>query len=359
MPPRIWNMKAFGARVSYPAFHRKKLCTNCEIDNRAEFLSYDRSLDNCDTCGTRIRGDETLSKDIIHYTSNRVRIFKFLKKAAPISGKKAMFRDFPVGLFNKIKHGFKGKMTRRGGTAFQQQQVTLVNAEQIGEFFKIDGPIQNSLKLVCAPQAVALPRGTIKVIAPPVTLKHTTKYDGTESMECQLIVTYNVVVVQRNGNIRRSNDFPLDRKKWGWTKDFFEPTLELEMSVIGPAVVVASKANLACLPALQKVERRIARKYRRAHRDPDQTYEVRLRQWEVSQLPSLRILRNTVIAEGGQLPPYDFDAPRPVPSSSDSEEDSAKVSTEDSGRETAEDSSDDSEESSEGSEEDTVFRNIS
>eukprot|EP00959_Pyramimonas_sp_CCMP1952_P249305 5211390-Pyramimonas_sp.AAC.1 len=42
--------------------------------------------------------------------------------------------------------------------------------------------------------------------------------EGTLSMECELTVVYNVVIFSGSGILKKSRDFPTDRKRWGLGK---------------------------------------------------------------------------------------------------------------------------------------------
>eukprot|EP00976_Prorocentrum_cordatum_P012345 247522-Prorocentrum_minimum.AAC.1 len=159
-----WSYRALGAPVPIP--RPVLICSNCSRDRKAPVDPLHFST--CFKCGVRLVGEEVVSKSIVFYTGNRRRIFQFLAKVnSPISLKRATWRDFPVGLFKLIK-GSEGETTHRGGSACTQITKTLQTAEQVGAFFGLDTPVQNSTTLKCVPQGLVSKRGTIKVIAPPV-----------------------------------------------------------------------------------------------------------------------------------------------------------------------------------------------
>lgn len=314
-----WSYRALGAPVIIP---RPKLyCSNCSVDRKAPVDPLHFSV--CFKCGVRLVGDEVCSKSITHYTGNRRRIFQFLAKVnTPISLKRATWRDFPVGLFKLIK-GSDGETTHKGGTACTQLTKTLVTAEQIGAFFAIDTPTKNSTTLKCVPQGVVSKRGTIKVIAPPITLKHKTMNEGTESMECELQVIYNVVIFSQSGVLKKSRDFPMDRKRWGVGKTApFDPDTLLHYHTFRPAVALARLAHLdEQLSPLRKGEKMATRRFLdRDNSDDsdDTTHAARKRRYLKHQAmrPALRALRDGGKASGASMRP----SPEPVSSSSDSED---------------------------------------
>jgi hypothetical protein len=52
------------------------------------------------------------------------------------------------------------------------------------------------------------------------------------SMECNLLVTFNVVIINPAGRLKRSSEFPPCRKKWTWEENWVDAILVLKLNVI-------------------------------------------------------------------------------------------------------------------------------
>eukprot|EP00959_Pyramimonas_sp_CCMP1952_P067919 1417574-Pyramimonas_sp.AAC.1 len=68
--------------------------------------------------------------------------------------------------------------------------------------------------------------------------------EGTLSMECELVVVYNVVLFSQSGVLKKSRDFPHDRKRWGLSKTApFDPDTLVAYHTYRPAVALARLAH--------------------------------------------------------------------------------------------------------------------
>jgi len=93
--------------------------------------------DLCGGCGSAIRGDESVTKNVIHFARNVKNIYRFVVRATQISGKQANWYDFPLAVFQSIPGGVVGKTSHRGGTACSQRRLPLTTAEDVGNFVQL------------------------------------------------------------------------------------------------------------------------------------------------------------------------------------------------------------------------------
>eukprot|EP00976_Prorocentrum_cordatum_P058516 1172963-Prorocentrum_minimum.AAC.1 len=69
--------------------------------------------------------------------------------------------------------------------------------------------------------------------------------EGTLSMECELTVVYNVVIFSGSGILKKSRDFPTDRKRWGLGKTApFDWETLVSYHTYRPALALARLAHL-------------------------------------------------------------------------------------------------------------------
>jgi len=233
--------------------------------------------DKCGECGSAIRGDESVTKNVIHFTRNRKNIYRFLTRASQISGKQANWYDFPLAVFKSIPGGVVGKTSHRGGTACSQRRLTLTTAEDVGNFLQLHKVAQWKRVKNCTPQAMVTTSDDIKVVTPPLRLTHCVLNDGTEQMEATLRIKYNVTTISPTGLIKIATDHPQRRCDWGVPeRKRFHWELETQLAAIIPACeVVAPGAPIRVL--LEAERDRVQQAYNGFYAidtDPEVIYSV-------------------------------------------------------------------------------------
>jgi hypothetical protein len=212
------NPHARKARVPDFPNRRTFRCTTCWVQNQVESWLWNPTR-LCDDCGRHIGVGETVSKDIVHYSSHRETILKELAKTRSfVSNKKSVWKGFPFATFRKINEGREGKTTRRGGEGFVQHRRILDTQTALNRFFRLDTVANPRTGNAVSPSGIKTAQGSLKMLAPPVLLTHKTKHEGTVRMTHTLEVCYQVVTVsQVSGRVDHCPRHPVSHEAWGRT----------------------------------------------------------------------------------------------------------------------------------------------
>lgn len=268
--------------------------------------------DVCGGCGSAIRGDESVTKNVVHFARNRKNIYRFVTRATQISRKQAVWNDFPLAVFQTIPGGVHSKPTHRGGTACWQRRLTLTTANDVGKFLQLNlVPAWKKVKK-CTSQAMVTTSDDIKVITPPLKLTHCIKNDGTYCMEATLRVTYNVTTISGDGRIKIATDHPARRCDWGVPqhKRKFNWQLETELHAIIPAceLVAPGAPNRHLLEAERDRVQRKYNEYYAIETDPEEIFMVEREEGDARRSARLQDQERAVTVVHQEASDYDDDS---------------------------------------------------